>query len=216
MAGEILLEYEGYTQEEVDANIPSIYNDAYTYTENNELAEWAFGEAKVNDTLVLEGSGVYYVYIKTSEPALDETNTVNVRHILFMEQEDNLAAAENALAEWENGEKTEESFAALAEKYTEDGGSANNGGLYEDVYPGQMVTNFNDWCFDESRQPGDTGIVETEYGVHVMYFSATGNPLWMSEIADTLTQQNYNEWYSGIAEKYTITFDEEAMNSIEG
>ena len=170
----------------------------------------------MNDTLVLEGSGVYYVYIKTSEPALDETNTVNVRHILFMEQEDNLAAAENALAEWENGEKTEESFAALAEKYTEDGGSANNGGLYEDVYPGQMVTNFNDWCFDESRQPGDTGIVETEYGVHVMYFSATGNPLWMSEIADTLTQQNYNEWYSGIAEKYTITFDEEAMNSIEG
>ncbi len=216
MAGEILIEHEGYTQEEVDANLPSIYNDAYTYTENNDLSEWAFGEAKVNDTLVLEGGGAYYVYIMTSEPSLDETSTVNVRHILFMEQEDNLAAAENALAEWESGEKTEESFAALAEKYTEDGGSANNGGLYEDVYPGQMVTNFNDWCFDESRQPGDTGIVETEYGVHVMYFSATGNPLWMSDIANTLTQQNYNEWYSGIAEKYPITFDEEAMNSIEG
>jgi hypothetical protein len=50
MASQILLEHEGYTQEEVDVNLPSIYNDAYTYTENNNLAEWAFGGAKVNDT----------------------------------------------------------------------------------------------------------------------------------------------------------------------
>ena len=33
-----------------------------------------------------------------------------------------------------------------------------------------MVTNFNDWCFDEVRKPGDTGIVESTYGYHVMYY----------------------------------------------
>ena len=33
-----------------------------------------------------------------------------------------------------------------------------------------MVPTFNDWCFDESRQEGDTGIVKTDYGYHVMYF----------------------------------------------
>jgi len=216
MASQILLDHEGYTQEEVDVNIPSIYNDAYTYTENNNLAEWAFGGAKVNDTFVLEGSGAYYVYIVTKEPALDETNTVNVRHILFMEQEDNRAAAEDALKEWESGEKTEDSFAELAEQYSEDGGSSNNGGLYEDVYPGQMVTTFNDWCFDESRKPGDTGIVETEYGVHVMYFSAVGSPLWMQEVSNTMVQQTYNEWHSGITEKYPITFNDDVMRSIDG
>lgn len=216
LVGEILLNYEGYTQEDLDANLPSIYNNAYTYTANNELSEWAFGGAKANDTYMLEGTGAYYIYIMTSEPALDETDTVNVRHILFMEQDDNMAAAESVLAEWENGDKTEESFAALAEQYSEDGGSNTNGGLYEGVYPGQMVTNFNDWCFDESRKAGDTGIVETEYGVHVMYFSSTGNPLWMQEISSTLVQEAYSSWYTGIAAQYPVTFNEDALNSIDG
>ena len=35
-----------------------------------------------------------------------------------------------------------------------------------------MVEEFNDWCFDAARKPGDTGIVETPYGYHVMYFVA--------------------------------------------
>ncbi len=216
LASEILLNYEGYTQEELETNLPSIYNNAYSYTEGNELSEWAFGGAKVNDTYMMESSDTYFVYIMTAEPALDETNTVNVRHILFMEQEDNMAAAENALAEWESGEKTEDSFAELANQYSEDGGSNTKGGLYESVYPGQMVTNFNDWCFDASRKPGDTGIVETEYGVHVMYFSATGDPLWMQEISSQMTQENYNTWYTEIAASYPVTFDDAALKSIEG
>ena len=33
-----------------------------------------------------------------------------------------------------------------------------------------MVSSFNDWCFDESRQTGNTGIIESQYGYHVMYF----------------------------------------------
>ena len=48
--------------------------------------------------------------------------------------------------------------------YSADTGSNTNGGLYTEVYQGQMVTEFNDWCFDESRQPGDTGIVYNEGG----------------------------------------------------
>ena len=42
-----------------------------------------------------------------------------------------------------------------------------------------MVDTFNDWCFDASRQPGDTGIVKTTYGYHVMYFvGKTGTFYW--------------------------------------
>ena len=53
-------------------------------------------------------------------------------------------------------------------------GSVENGGLYEDIYPGKMVDEFDAWCFDPARQPGDTGIVKTSYGYHIMYFSSTG------------------------------------------
>ena len=113
-----------------------------------------------------------------------ETLDVNVRHILITYEvaEDATdeeveaaraaaqAKAEALLADYLK-DPSEENFAALAAANSEDPGSVENGGLYEDVYPNQMVQAFNDWCFDEARQPGDTGVVETSYGFHVMYFA---------------------------------------------
>ena len=117
---------------------------------------------------------------------------VNVRHILIVPEEKNddgtytdaawTAAeqkAQSLLDEWKAGEHTEDSFAFLAAENSADTGSASNGGLYEEVYPGQMVDAFDAWCFDAARQPGDTGIVKTEYGYHVMYFSSVcEHPYW--------------------------------------
>ncbi len=119
---------------------------------------------------------------------------VDVRHILIMPEggttgEDGATTyseaewkacqekAEEILSQWESGDQTEDSFAQLANEHSSDGGSNTNGGLYENVYVGQMVQEFNDWCFDESRKPGDTGLVKTQFGYHVMYFSAD-RPQW--------------------------------------
>ena len=33
-----------------------------------------------------------------------------------------------------------------------------------------MVQEFEDWCFDDSRQTGDYGLVKTSYGYHIMYY----------------------------------------------
>lgn len=93
-------------------------------------------------------------------------DAVAVRHILVDDEE----TAKDILAQWEAGEKTEDSFAALVKDNSTDPGSVDNGGLYTDVFEGQMVTEFNDWCFDDARRPGDTGIVQTMHGYHVMYF----------------------------------------------
>lgn len=216
VVAEVLLNEEDYTQEDLDSNLPSIYNNAYSYTAGNELSEWAFGDAKVGETYCIENSNTYYIYFMTREPSRDESTTVNVRHILFMNQEDNMAEAEKILAEWENGEATEDSFAALANEYSEDGGSNSNGGLYESVYQGQTVQTFNDWCFDKSRKTGDTGIVETEYGVHVMYFSGVSDPTWMKNIESMLSQQAYSEWYTEQTALYPVTFDLDVLNTIEG
>lgn len=212
----VLTEYEGYDQEKLDANLPSIYNDGFGYIAGNELAEWAFGGAKKYDTFMMENANYYYIYMMTSEPVVDETTTVNVRHILFMEQDDNKKAAEDALNEWKNGDQTEESFAELAKKYSEDGGSSSKGGLYEGVYPGQMVPSFNDWCFDESRKKGDTGIVESDYGVHVMYFVEDSGPMWQSTISTRLAEDAYNSWYEENAPQYAVEFNKDVLNSIDG
>lgn len=228
-AGEILTEHQGYSEEEAEAALASIFNEGYYYTEGSSLAEWAFGGAKVGETFVVEGDTAYYIYMLTSEPGRDESSTVNVRHILFTidghtgEDGDTDAAlaecwklAEECLDEWKNGEQTEDSFAALATSKTEDPGSQSTGGLYENVYVGQMVQPFEDWCFDTSRKPGDTGLVETSYGVHVMYFSDNAGPLWKNEIKSTLMSEAVANWFTELGTLYPVTFDDDVINSIEG
>ncbi len=216
IVADYLVEYDNYTEDELASLLPSLFLDTFTYSPGHELAEWAFGGAKVNETYTISDSSAYYVYMLTSEPKRDETPTVNVRHILFMNSEDNQAAAEAALAEWESGEATEDSFAALANAYSEDGGSNTNGGLYEGVYPGQMVPEFNDWCFDDARKPGDTGIVQTSYGSHVMYFSEDGGPMWKATISETLIQEAFSAWYEEQAALYPVTINDNAAGGIEG
>ena len=126
-------------------------------------------------------------------------NTASVRHILVKAEasEDGTysdeakaaakAKAEEILAEYNAGEKTEESFAALANQYSEDAGSNTNGGLYEDIGHNQMVEEFDAFCFG-NHKPGDTGIVYGESGsyagYHVMYYVGEGE-LYSNYLAKT-------------------------------
>ncbi len=130
---------------------------------------------------------------KSEEVTLEEIKeqypTVAVRHILVKAEaaEDGTytdeakeaakAKAEEILKEWEEGDKTEESFAALAEEYSEDPGSNTNGGLYDSVMEGQMVQEFNDFCFG-GHEHGDVAVVYGESsgyaGYHLVYFVGEG------------------------------------------
>jgi len=136
----------------------------------------------------------------------------NVRHILIStgEAADEAAKteakekAEAVLAEFEAGARTEETFAELATKNSVDTGSVENGGLYEAIAPGTMVTAFNDWCFDEARQVGDTGIVETEYGYHVMYFSGMSDTTYHYYlIENAMMNEEYTAWQEGVTSDIT-------------
>ena len=134
-----------------------------------------------------------------------QVDTVSVRHILFANSDATTGAkltdaeiakkkssAEEALKKWQSGEKTAESFGALATELTEDTGSASTGGLYENVRPGQMVPEFDAWIFDKNRKPGDTDIVETDYGYHVMYFQKNEGKYYESAIKNTIAQEDAN------------------------
>ena len=112
--------------------------------------------------------------------------------------------AEDLLQQWKDGKATEESFSELATEKSTDPGSKENGGLYEDVYPGQMVPTFNDWCFDESRKAGDTGIVETSYGYHVMFYSGDSETTYRSYlIKSALFTEKMDAWYKETLDSYT-------------
>ena len=115
------------------------------------------------------------------------------------------AAAEEILNTWKSGEATEESFAVLATEKSTDTGSQANGGLYEAVYPGQMVEPFETWCFDD-RKVGDTGLVETTYGVHVMYYSGDNATTYRDYmITSQLKNEDVSAWYEALVEAMTVT-----------
>lgn len=148
-----------------------------------------------------------------------DTNMVNVRHILIQPSEQNddgtytdaawaeaEQKAEALLAQWQAGEHTEDSFAYLAAENSQDTGSAANGGLYEEVYPGQMVDTFDAWCFDPARQPGDTGIVKTDYGYHIMYFSSQcAHPYWYVCAETDYLDKLATDILTGLTDKFEVS-----------
>lgn len=155
-------------------------------TFSEDAAKWLFDSStKVGSKKLFsdEENGKYIVVLALSKPHQEQT--VTARHILFQTKDqssgNNLSEeeiakkknqAEDVLKKFNEGDKTEDSFAALANEYNEDTGSSSNGGLYEHIYPGQMVTEFNDWVFDANRKAGDVELVETDYGYHIIYFVA--------------------------------------------
>lgn len=171
---------------------------------SKDFAEWAFkADTKVGSKNMFTSTDgkTYFVVLLTAAP--HQVGTISVRHILFANTDMTTGAAlteeeiaqkkkdaDAVLKEWNEGSKTAESFGALATEHTEDTGSAQSGGLYESVRPGQTIAEFNDWCFDESRKPGDTDIVETDYGYHVMYFVGDDGDYYDSMIRKTLAKKD--------------------------
>ena len=114
------------------------------------------------------------------------------------------AAAEEIYNEWKNGAATEDSFAALANEKSDDG-DGTTGGLFTDVYPGRTVDAFEEWCFG-GHKAGDTGIIETEYGYHVMFYSGDSETTYRDYlITSDLTTNDYNAWYTALVEAVTAT-----------
>lgn len=187
---------------------------------NADLATWAFDDStKAGDKKLVsdEENGIYYVALMLNPK--HDVNTVDVRHILFStvdtesgealsdeEIKQAKADAEQALKDWQAGDKTEDSFAEYATDLTDDTGSKDNGGLYEKVVPGQMVTEFNDWIFDANRKEGDCEIVETDYGYHVIYFISANGSFADATIREELATEDINELSDSLleSEEYVI------------
>lgn len=209
----------------------------YTHSETasysaTPVLEWAFDDARrEGDTDVIESSSSYTVALFHSKSRA-EYNTVDVRHVLIQPETTTLssedegyqadvdtkradarAKAEELYAQWQAGEATEDSFAQLARDNSSDGNAAE-GGIYTEVYQGQMVPTFNDWCFDASRKPGDTGIVETDYGYHIMYFVGQNEPYWKIQVRDDLTNADMDEWYKTFTENHTIETNDSGMKYV--
>lgn len=196
-----------------DTSFTKAITNSYAGSIDPMVASYIFsGERKDGDLEVVAAANeeTYFVVYIVKAPYRDENPTVDVRHILIpvadmndtILKQDALAQASNILETYKNGETTEEAFAALANQFSADTGSNTNGGLYTGVYTGQMIAEFEDWCF-APHQIGDTGLVETQYGYHVMYFvGSSEDPYWKTQVETDMRNGEYNTWYEDTMSKY--------------
>ncbi len=209
----------GASASDIETELQSLKQTGVYYKDNDAVCTWAFGTAKIDNTYVAEGQGTYAVYQLTALPYIDDAATVNVRHILLTKEglgsdDAAKAKAEEVLAEWKKGEATAESFAALVTKYTEDPGSKETGGLYENVSKGEMVEAFDTWIFDKDRKEGDTGVVKTDYGYHVMYFAGEGSKAWELNAENAMIAENIDKLCAEYVKTWPLTLKSGIVNRL--
>lgn len=177
-------------------------------TEEAEDETESESESASSNTYTVE---VYYI-VKAPYP--NDEITKSTGHILidfdsYETAEEAKAKADEVYAEYLAGEQTKDSFEALAEKYTDDSGV-----FYNNISEGEMVAEFEAWVYDEARVYGDTGIVETEYGYHIMFF--TGEETWLAESRDTIVSEKTGDIYTDYQDKYPVKVNESAIKSVKG
>ncbi|RMG00548.1 MAG: hypothetical protein D6726_11095 [Nitrospirae bacterium] len=110
-------------------------------------------------------------YYKANAEQFKKPEEVKARHILIKVKrdasEDEKKAARKKAEEILSKIKKGEDFASLAEKFSDDPGSAKRGGDLGFFSRGRMVKPFEDAAF--SLKPGEvSGIVETRFGYHII------------------------------------------------
>lgn len=193
-----------------------------------EIMEWVASDGLEAGAVKVIDSPEYscfFAILLTKPKSLNEDIAYSVRHALIMADTDEETGestdaqwaeaekkAQSLLQEWKDGEATEESFAQMAEKNSEDTGSISSGstagsygGLYSGVTQGMMVAPFEEWSLDTSRKYGDTGIVKSDYGYHIMFFVSTDEG-WKYAAKDAVLAQRLQDEAEKTSTKQKLGF----------
>jgi len=169
------------TQEEIDGYLKSQYDRAggeekfLEVLANNGMDPEYVRKFITSDLLIqsyLETVANTEIEIpeKEIQEAYETDKTATVRHILLLTQGKNdteKTEIRKKMEEILSQAKAGEDFSELAKEYSEDPGSKEKGGLYENFGRGRMVKPFEEAAF--SIPVGEiSGVVETTYGYHIL------------------------------------------------
>ena len=220
---ESLLEYaneNGFS--DLDAYLSEYYGEGITeevyasYLRQTALAQEAYSAYSDSLTYTDEELDEHYAEMGYEEGENDYV-TVSMRHILVFAEADEegnytdeaiLAAhekAEEIYEEWTSGEQTEESFAELVVKYSDDTSSVEDGGLYENIAKEDMVDGIDSWLFSSERKTGDSAVIDNNgsyTGTHVVLFCGTGELYSRYLAKNDLIDTTLSDWLNMLLEAY--------------
>ena len=173
------------------------------YKENDEISEWLFTCQKYGEIKYFKKYNLLVLFKGLYQ---DNSESVSIRHILISNKKhDNpLQLVSDIKVQFEK-EGSEEYFIELAKEYSEDVGTASIGGLISNMSEG-IYPYFDDWCFDSIREEGDTSIIESPYGYHIVFFKSVDETKWHLNIRTKLLEEKFNEYMSELSKN--ITFNE--------
>ena len=180
---------------------------------NYLISDWLFDDArKAGDTTVItnDNSHCYYV-VAFEQRYLDETLSADVRVIIPTEDK----TGDEILEEWKSGAATEDSFAELCKKYTQDTSAVENGGLFEQVTKTGMTEELSSWIFDSSRQAGDTVAITASDTTYVLYYIGQDQPEWKINIKNTLVSQAMTQYIDDITADITVEDPKGKLNYLK-
>ena len=166
-------------------------------------------------------NGYYVVLFQTRDENLRPL--ANVRHLLVQfeggttdsngnkvytdaEKAKAKTEAEKLLDDWKKGAATEDSFIELVKKHSDDAGSKEQGGLIEDIHRNSnLVDSFKAWSVDPDRKVGDTAVLISEYGYHVMFYSSNEELTYRDYmISEDLREADITKWHEDILKNVTL------------
>ena len=180
---------------------------------NYLISDWLFDDArKAGDTTVITNDNSHCYYVVAFEKRyLDETPSADVRVIIPTEDK----TGEEILEEWKNGAATEDSFAELCKKYTQDTSAVENGGLFEQVTKTGMTEELSNWIFDTSRQAGDTVAITVSDTTYVLYYIGQDQPEWKINIKNTLVSDTMSQHMQDITADVTVEDPKGKLNYLK-
>lgn len=217
----------------VETEMKSINSSAFYPSEEeskqSELTKWLFNkDTTIGMTMVTapekDTDTAYTVYMMTKPQYRDETLAGTVRHIYFEigeddKEEDIKKKADDVLAEYNAGEKTEKSFIELVTKHSEAANAKETEGLLENVMNdgnGSYPEAFIEWACNAERKAGDVEVIKSDLGYHVIYFVKAGEPAWKISVEQDHLSHDWVHHLEEAAEAHKVTINEKKLKAIKG
>lgn len=146
--------------------------------------------------------------------------SVDIRHLLVVPEgevadDGTVTASEDS---WHNAEikakaflaqfnasPNDVNFAKLANVNSADRGSALNGGLYQNLLPGDLAEPLDSWCFAPERQAGDVELIRSQCGYHIVYIHGITD-LGQEQARQELVAQQAAQLVQEAVQKYPVKF----------
>lgn len=193
---------------------------------DSEADKWIFADTPAADNAVkmIDADESATVYQIVASAHRDETKTVSM-HYLYVPYSyftDNKDAAEefvkNMIAEYNKGEKTSDSFDALAASSSTDKITVSGGSYKESTKLGYSDSKYDEadaWLFSADRKAGDVEYFKIgDEGIVTFRFEAEGRAAWLVSADNDIREARLEAKVEEFKTTYPVTINEKAIAKV--